>query len=130
MVVTRAAVASALRVEPGARGAQRARRAYLAVASVGVGIHAGFALAGARSPAVDDWLYCGLFYLAAAACAYRGWRGVAAGAWRVAAIGVAVWGLAEIVFRLETSAPHALYPPATRVLLFVAFSLAYTTLIL
>jgi two-component system cell cycle response regulator len=130
MVVTRAAVASALGVVPGVRGAQRARRTYLAVASVGVGIHAGFALAGASSPAVDDWLYCGLFYLAAGVCAYRGRRGVAAGAWRMAAMGVAIWGLAEIVFRLETSAPHALYPPATQVLLFVAFSLAYTTLIL
>jgi two-component system cell cycle response regulator len=130
MVLSRAAAAPALRAEPEARGLDRARWAYVGVATVGVATHAAFALSGTTTAAVDDWLYCGLFFLAVGACAYRGWHGEAAGAWRLAAVGVAVWGLAEVVFRLQTSAPHALYPPTTQAMLFIAFSLAYITLAL
>jgi diguanylate cyclase (GGDEF)-like protein len=101
---------------------------YLGLAATGIVLHGSFALTGTTSPVVDNWLYCGLFLLAAASCAYRGRRGDAGGAWTVGAVGIAVWGTAEIVFRLQTSDPHVLYPPATQVLLFVGFSLAYTTL--
>jgi diguanylate cyclase (GGDEF)-like protein/putative nucleotidyltransferase with HDIG domain len=98
---------------------------YVVAAALGVATHAGFALAGATSAVVDNWLYCGLFFLAAASCAYRGGR---EGAWTVAALGLSVWGTAEVVFRLSALGVHALYPPATQALLFVAFTLAYTTL--
>jgi diguanylate cyclase (GGDEF)-like protein len=108
----------------------RVRNAYVAVAALGVAIHGVSALAGAEPRLVDDWLYCGLFYVAAASCAYRSVRGDARGAWMVAAIGVVVWGAAEIVFRLSESNPHVLYPRATQDLLLVAFTLAYTTLAL
>jgi hypothetical protein len=77
---------------------------------------------------IDDWLYCALFLLAAASCALRGRRGDGRGAWTVAAAGVVVWGAAEIVFRLSAPNPHSVYPRVTQVMLFVAFSLAYTTL--
>jgi diguanylate cyclase (GGDEF)-like protein len=104
------------------------RRLYVGLAAVGIVLHGSFAVAGTTSPVIDNWLYCGLFMLAAASCAYRGRRGDAGGAWTVGAVGIAVWGTAEIVFRLQTSDPNVLYPTATQVLLFVGFSLAYTTL--
>lgn len=128
--MARAAVVPTVRARPGAPGVARARRRYVALAAAGVALHGSFALAGKTDTLIDNWLYCGLFLLAAASCAYRGRRGDAAGAWTMAAVGVAVWGAAEIVFRLETSDPHALYPPTSQVLLFVGFSLAYTTLVL
>ena len=109
-------------------GIRRARWVFTALASLGVAVHAGFALAGDTSSAVDNWLYCALFFLAAASCAYAARRGEARAAWAVAAIGVFVWGTAEIVFRLSTQNAQALYPPGVQALLFVAFSLAYTTL--
>src|SRR4029077_12294526 len=93
-------------------------------------IHGAFALAGNTSALVDDWLYCGLFFLAAGSCAYRASRRGRSGAWVFAALGVLLWGTAEIVFRLTAANRHALYPPATQILLFAAFSLAYTTLAL
>jgi two-component system cell cycle response regulator len=127
-MLTPAAVVPRVRSESGAPGVRRVRRAYLGLAAAGVLLHGCFALAGTTSPVIDDWLYCGLFMLAAASCAYRGRRGDAGGAWTVAAVGIAVWGTAEIVFRLETSNTHLLYPPATQVLLAVGFTLAYTTL--
>jgi two-component system, cell cycle response regulator len=105
-----------------------ARTAFVTVAGIGIAIHAVWALAGSTSTLVDDWLYCGLYLLAAVSCADRGRRGDGRGAWTVAAIGVLVWGVAEIVFRLLAPNPHTLYPRATQALLFVAFSLAYITL--
>jgi two-component system cell cycle response regulator len=124
---TRAALLPALRAEPGRHGLGRAQRAYLTVAATGVVIHAGFALSDATSVLVDDWLYCGLFFLAAAGCARCGLHSRAKRPWILAAVGVAVWGTAEIVFRL-VAPPRSLYPPVTEALLFVAFTLAYTTL--
>ncbi len=105
-----------------------ARRAFLIVATLGVAIHAAWALTGNTSAVVDDWLYCGLFCLAAASCAARGRRGDGRLAWTIAAIGVVVWGAAEIAYRVSAPDPHRLYPRVTEVLLFVAFTLAYTTL--
>src|SRR5947209_6714710 len=109
-------------------GIVRARAAFAAIAGVGVIIHAAWALAGQTSVLVDDWMYCGLYLLAAASCAYRGRRGDAGGAWTVAALGVVVWGSAEIVFRISTSDTHAWYPRPAQLLLFIGFSLAYATL--
>ncbi len=104
--------------------------AFGAVAVLGVAIHGGFAIAGASSALVDDWLYCGLFMVAAASCALRAWRGDARAAWAFAAVGVFLWGTAEIVFRLSVSDPRAWYPRSTQILLFLAFAFAYTTLVL
>ena len=104
------------------------RRAFAVLAIAGLAIHAGFAASGRSSRLIDDWLYCGLFLLAAAACARRAQRGDARTAWSAAAAGVLVWGCAEIVFRLLEPDPHAWYPQAAQALLFVAFSLAYVTL--
>ncbi len=104
--------------------------AYAAVAAAGVAVHAGFAIAGSRSTLVDDWLYCALFMVAAASCAVRAVRGDARAAWSFAAIGVFLWGSAEIVFRLSVSDPDVWYPRSTQVLLFIAFAFAYVTLVL
>jgi two-component system, cell cycle response regulator len=101
--------------------------AYVTLAVLGVAIHGAFALAGATSVVVDDWLYCGLFFVAAANCAYRSRRGDAPRPWAIAALGVVVWGTAEIVFRLSAANPRVVYPPVTEALLFVAFGLAYAT---
>jgi len=105
-------------------------RAFALIAGAGVAIHGAFAASGTRSALVDDWLYCGLFLLAAASCALRARRGDARRAWAVAAAGVLVWGMAEIVFRLLEPNPRAWYPKTSQVLLFIAFSLAYATLAL
>jgi two-component system, cell cycle response regulator len=104
--------------------------AFAIVAALGVAVHGAFAVTGTSSAFVDNWLYCGLFIFAAASCAYRAWRGDARAAWAFAAIGVFLWGVAEIVFRLSVSDPTAWYPRSTQVLLFVAFAFAYTTLVL
>ena len=125
---TPAAVGPAVRTESEAGGLGRARRAFIALAGLGVVIHGSFALADAPNPLVDNWLYCGLFFLAAGSCAYRARRGPAGGTWAMAAAGLVVWGSAEVVFRISTSDPHVLYPVLTQVLLFTGFSLAYTTL--
>jgi len=110
------------------RGVALGRGAFAAVAAAGIALHGACALTGNRSPLVDDWLYCGLFFLSAASCAARGWRGDARAAWAVAALGVVVWGSAEVVFRLHDPNPRSLYPRASQLLLFVAFTLAYCTL--
>jgi len=110
-----------------ARGAF-ARRAFVVVAALGVAVHAAWALTGGTSTVVDDWLYCGLFFLAAASCADRARRCDGGRAWRMAAVGVVVWGAAEIAYRVSAPDPHRLYPRVIELLLFVAFSLAYTTL--
>jgi len=107
---------------------ERARRVFAAVAGLGIAVHAAFALAGSRSVVVDDWLYCGLFLLAAAACARRARSGDARTAWTVATVGVVFWGAAEIVFRIQVRDPNLWYPHSSQLLLFVAFSFAYSTL--
>ncbi len=106
----------------------RARNAFAVIAGVGVAIDAVFALTGTRSALVDDWLYCGLFLLAAAGCAHRARRGDASAAWIVATVGVLFWGAAEIVYRVQVSDLSAWYPRSSQLLLFIAFSLAYATL--
>src|SRR5690242_4616011 len=105
-----------------------ARRAYLAVAGAGIAVHGIVAAMGGNSRLVDDWLYCGLYLLAAASCAWRGRRGDARLAWTVAAAGVLVWGTAEIVFRVVEADPRGWYPQASQALLFIGFTLAYVTL--
>src|SRR5947209_19251384 len=105
-----------------------ARNVYVTLATVGVAIHAGAALGGRSSHFIDDWLYCGLYLLAAASCAYRVRRGDAGGAWGVAAGGVLVWGSAEVLFRITAANPRSWYPDEAQALLFIGFSLAYCTL--
>jgi two-component system cell cycle response regulator len=104
------------------------QRVFLPIAAFGVALHGICALAGTHPPLVDDWLYCGLYVIAAAACARRGYLGDARRAWTVAALGVLVWGGAEVVFRLAQGDPHAWYPGASQTMLFVGFTLAYVTL--
>src|ERR687887_2152579 len=68
-----ARVAASAGRAPGMAGRQEAviRGAFWTAAGLGVSIHAAHALAGGRgrSRPIDDWLYCGLYLLAAAACA-------------------------------------------------------------
>ena len=52
---------------------------HVAVAMLGIAIEAAGALGG-QSPWISDWLYCGLYLLAAAGCAHRARRGDAAAA--------------------------------------------------
>jgi two-component system cell cycle response regulator len=106
------------------------RRAFAAVAALGVVVHGIAAATDGYARLVDDWLYCGLYLLAAASCAARARRGDARLAWAVAAVGVFVWGSAEIVFRIAESDPHSWYPRSSQALLFIGFSLAYLTLVL
>ncbi len=120
---------------PGSEGRGAARRhvtgirtAFVAVAALGVAIHAANALADGDTPLITDWLYCGLYLLAAAACARRARSDDAGRAWGVAAVGVLVWGCSEIAFRMLAPNPRTWYPDASQALLFVAFALAYTTL--
>ncbi len=106
------------------------RRAYLTAVAVGVVLEAAAAITGSQGGAITDWLYCALYMLAAAACAYRASTGDARAAWATATIGVLLWGGAEIAFRLVESNPHHWYPRASQGLLFVGFMFAYATLVL
>ncbi len=108
----------------------RLRLAYVTAIALGITIDFAGAVAGDRSGWISDWLYCGLFVVAAAACAYRAWTGDARGAWTAAAIGVLVWGGSEIVFRVLEPDPRHWYPRASQAMLFLAFLFAYTTLVL
>ena len=105
-------------------------KAFVVIAGVGVAVHAGYALAGVKSRVVDDWLYCGLYLVAAFSCAQRARRGDPRAAWAIAAAGVTVWGAAEIVYRILAPSPDSWYPRTTQVLLFLSFGLAYLTLVL
>ncbi len=104
------------------------RTFFVAIAGLGVAVHGAFAATGGTSRVVDDWLYCGLYLLAAGACAALSRRGDARLAWSVAAIGVVVWGAAEILFRVSQSDPRSWYPKSSQALLFAGFCLAYATL--
>src|SRR2546421_5849242 len=86
------------------------RRAFVVVAALGIAVHVAFASTDSMSSVVDDWLYCGLYLLAAASCAWRALRGDARTAWAVAAVGLVIWGSAEIVFRISAPDPHSWYP--------------------
>ncbi|MFL5820793.1 MAG: HD domain-containing phosphohydrolase [Solirubrobacteraceae bacterium] len=110
-----------------------ALRGFVLLAAVGIavhGLHAAGAFGGVPHRLVDDWLYCGLYALAAAACLRHAIVGDARLAWTAATLGVIVWGAAEVVFRLVEPSSRASYPPVSQAMLLVGFSLAYTTLIL
>ena len=107
-----------------------ARRAYVVLAALLVVIHAVAALSGQSSGPITDWLYCAGYLLAAAACANRGRTGDARAAWAFAAVGVLIWGVSEITYRVLRSDPTSWYPPLSQATLFIAFSLAYMTLVL
>jgi diguanylate cyclase (GGDEF)-like protein len=119
--------------EPG-RTRRLALGAFVLVAATGVVVHglhgAGAFGGGVIDRVVEDWLYCGLYGLAAAACLRHALRGDARLAWTAATAGVVIWGGAEVVFRLTEPSPRAWYPPASRGMLLVGFLLAYTTLVL
>jgi two-component system cell cycle response regulator len=102
----------------------------IAAAAVGLAVHFAFALGGSSySPVVDDWLYCMLFAATSASCAWRAVRRPDERLpWAIAAVGVAVWMVAEVVYRVAETDPGAAYPPATRGLLVLAFLLAATTI--
>ena len=119
--------------EPG-RTRGLALGAFVLAASIGVGVHglhaAGAFRGGLVDRLVEDWMYCALYALAAAACLRHALRGDARLAWAAATAGVVTWGGAEVVFRLAEPSPRAWYPPASQGMLLVGFVLAYTTLIL
>ena len=107
---------------------------FVLLAAAGVAVHGLYAAGAFGGGTVDrlvqDWLYCGLYALAAAACLRHALRGDARLAWTAATAGVAIWGAAEVVFRLVEPSPRAWYPPASQVMLLIGFFLAYATLIL
>ncbi len=111
---------------------QTAARAFATIAAVGIAVHLGFALAGHSGGAlVEDWLYAALFAATSASCAWRAARDREQRlAWTLASVGVATWGVAEVVYRASESDPTAAYPPATRALLLLSFTLAAGTLAL
>ncbi len=106
--------------------------AFAVLAAAGVGVHLGFALSGhAGGAPVEDWLYGALFAATSASCAGRAVRSPSERVpWTLAAVGVATWLAAEVVYRATESDPTAVYPPATRVLLLLSFTLAATTIAL
>lgn len=102
------------------------------LAVTGVVVHLANALTGlGGGAAIEDWLYCGLFAVAAAACARRAVidRDLRV-PWTLAAVGVTVWLAAEAVYRASESDPAAAYPLATRALLLLGFMLAAATIAL
>jgi hypothetical protein len=86
-----------------------AARVFAVVAAVGVGVHLAFALAGRTGGApVEDWLYAALFAVTSASCAWRALRdGEERVPWALASLGVAVWGLAEVIPPPPTRRPPA-----------------------
>jgi two-component system, cell cycle response regulator len=105
---------------------------FAAVALVGVAVHALASAAGiGRGPLVEDWLYCALYGLAAVACvAHARTPGPARAGWIMAAIGIAFWGGSEVAFRILAPDPADWYPRLSQLLLAIAFTCAYTTLVL
>jgi two-component system cell cycle response regulator len=74
--------------------------------------------------------YTVVFALVACACAYRARRDASQRLpWTVATAGVVVWGTADAIYRFQPD-PSAPYPPATQMLLGVAFVLGTTTVVL
>jgi two-component system, cell cycle response regulator len=105
-------------------------RVFGAAALAGVAVHALHAATGGGGTVVVDWLYCSLYALAAVVCVVHARAGGARAAWYTAAAGVAVWGAAEVSFRVIEPNPSAWYPALTQGLLAVGFTLAYATLVL
>ncbi len=104
---------------------------FAAVGLAGIAVHALNATVGIGGGAlVEDWLYCGLYAAAVIACIAHARAGEARAGWIMAAIGVTFWGGSEVSFRILEHDPHAWYPPLTQALLAVAFTCAYTTLVL
>ena len=124
---------------PGLSSAREGTRAALPVVAVfaalgamGLAVHLAFAVGtGSHRAAVEDWLYCLLFAATGISCVWRAARVPEERVpWLIAAAGVAVWLVAEVVYRVVESDPSAAYPPLTRALLLTAFVLAATTLVL
>ena len=111
---------------------RRAATAFAVLAVAGVAVHLGFAVAGQAGGApVEDWLYGLLFAATSASCAWRAVRSPGERLpWALASAGVATWLAAEVVYRATESDPTAAYPPATRALLLLSFTLAATTIAL
>ena len=106
--------------------------AFAVLAAAGVAVHLGFALAGRTGGApIEDWLYGALFAATSASCAWRAARSPGERVpWTLASVGVATWLAAEVVYRVSESDPMAAYPPATRALLVLSFTVAATTIAL
>ena len=111
---------------------RRTATAFAVLATAGVAVHLGSALAGrSGDAAVEDWLYGALFAATSASCAWRAVRSRGERLpWALASVGVAVWLAAEVVYRATESDPSAAYPPATRALLLLSFTLAAITIAL
>ncbi len=109
-----------------------AAAAFAVLALTGVVVHLGFGLTGhAGGAPVEDWLYGALFAATSASCAWRAVRSPGERLpWALASAGVATWLVAEMVYRATESDPTAVYPPATRALLLLSFTLAATTIAL
>ena len=83
-------------------------------------------LAGSTSALVDDWLYCGLFLLAAASCAARAGEEMRGpGRSRRSAWSCGGRRRSCIAYRFPIRGPVS---RGTQILLFLAFAFAYTTL--
>ncbi len=110
----------------GARAALPVVALFAALGALGLAVHLAFAVGtGSHSAAVEDWLYGLLFAATAVSCVWRAARVPEERVpWLIAAAGVAVWLVAEVVYRVVESDPSAAYPPLTRALLVTAFVLA------
>src|SRR3954447_13809960 len=119
------------RFTPRARSSEGRRLEVFAIlGGTALLFHALHAAGGPGGAFVVDWVYCAMFALTAAAC---GWRAVSDGSvrpWGIAAVGVLLWGSAEVAYRLLEPDARAWFPPVSQALLGLGFALAYTTIAL
>jgi two-component system cell cycle response regulator len=106
----------------------RGLQIFAVLGGTGLLVHALQAAGGPGGAFVVDWVYCAMFALTAAACAWRAARDRTVLPWGIAAAGVVLWGSAEAAYRLLEPDPRAWFPPVSLALLGLGFALAYTTI--
>jgi two-component system cell cycle response regulator len=105
---------------------ESAVRVLRGVALLGLCAYAAHSLAGLGGRALDiffeDWVFNGLLLASSALCLLRAaWSTVERGAWTALGVGLACWGVGEVVFTLDPSQVTAGGFPAMSDLLWLVF---------
>jgi len=108
------------------RGRNRLVSVLRGVAVLGVCAYAAYSLNGGGGHALEDvfenWIFNGLLFLSAALCLLRAaWLAQERAAWAVLGVGLACWGLGEVVYTLDPAQVTAGTFPGTSDFLWLAF---------
>lgn len=108
------------------RGRNRLVSALRGVAVLGLCAYAAYSLTGGGGHTLEDvfenWIFNGLLFLSAALCLLRAaWLTQERTAWAVLGLGLACWGLGEVVYTLDPAQVTAGTFPGTSDFLWLAF---------